>query len=311
MQRYAESCRRYMKLSPRLVAVLQALLVTLLWSFSWVLIKIGLADIPPLTFAGLRYVLAFLCLLPFAWRRGEIARLRRVSPAGWGLLIVLGLVYYTATQGGQFVTLVYLPAATFSMLLNFTVVIVAGLGILFLHERVTRGQWMGMVVFIAGVLIYFYPQLTPAGQTASLAVGYVIAGITVFANAVSSLLGRAANRTRTLSPLAVTTASMGVGSVVLLLIGLLLEPFPVLTWQSWLIILWLAVVHTAFTFTLWNVTLQTLSASESAIINNTMLIQIAILAWVFLGEALSLVQITGLVLAALGIFAFQWWSMHF
>ena len=53
-------------MNPRLVAILQALLVTFLWSTSWVLIKIGLAEIPPLTLAGLRYSLAFLFLLPFA-----------------------------------------------------------------------------------------------------------------------------------------------------------------------------------------------------------------------------------------------------
>jgi drug/metabolite transporter (DMT)-like permease len=49
-------------------AVAQALLVTFLWSTSWVLIKWGLADIPALVFAGLRYTLAFLILLPFVMR---------------------------------------------------------------------------------------------------------------------------------------------------------------------------------------------------------------------------------------------------
>ncbi len=45
---------------------MQALLVTFLWSTSWVLIKLGLrASLPALTFAGLRYSLAFLCLVPF------------------------------------------------------------------------------------------------------------------------------------------------------------------------------------------------------------------------------------------------------
>jgi drug/metabolite transporter (DMT)-like permease len=42
-------------------AILQALLVTFLWSTSFVLIKIGLQDIPALSFAGLRYSLALLC----------------------------------------------------------------------------------------------------------------------------------------------------------------------------------------------------------------------------------------------------------
>ncbi|MEZ4516648.1 MAG: EamA family transporter [Chloroflexota bacterium] len=51
-------------LSPHTRAVLQALLVTFLWSTSWVFIKLGISDIPPITFAGLRYFLAFLVLIP-------------------------------------------------------------------------------------------------------------------------------------------------------------------------------------------------------------------------------------------------------
>ena len=53
--------------SPHTIALLQALLVTFIWSLSWVFIKIGLQGIPPITFAGLRYTLAFLCLL--VWSR--------------------------------------------------------------------------------------------------------------------------------------------------------------------------------------------------------------------------------------------------
>lgn len=53
-------------------AVLQALLVTFLWSTSYVFIKVGLRDIPALTFAGLRYGLAAVCLVGLlAVRPGE------------------------------------------------------------------------------------------------------------------------------------------------------------------------------------------------------------------------------------------------
>jgi drug/metabolite transporter (DMT)-like permease len=51
--------------------------------------------------------------------------------------------------------------------------------------------------------------------------------------------------------------------------------------------------------------LRTLTAMESSIINNTMLIQIAVLAWVFLGESLGLQQIAGLSLAAVGTLIVQ------
>jgi drug/metabolite transporter (DMT)-like permease len=50
-------------MSLHLIAVLEALFVAFLWATSWVFIKIGLQAIPPLTFAGLRYIIAFACLL--------------------------------------------------------------------------------------------------------------------------------------------------------------------------------------------------------------------------------------------------------
>ena len=52
-------------------AVWAALLVTVLWSSSWVLIRIGLDDegLPPITFAGLRYTVAALVLIAWARRR--------------------------------------------------------------------------------------------------------------------------------------------------------------------------------------------------------------------------------------------------
>src|SRR3970040_477008 len=112
--------------SSHLRAAALALFVTFLWSTSWVLIKIGLADIPALTFAGLRYFLAFLCLLPFGLRAGHLdpSALRHLTRRDWLLLFLLGLVFYSVTQGTQFLALAYLPAVTFSLLLNFSAVLV-------------------------------------------------------------------------------------------------------------------------------------------------------------------------------------------
>src|SRR5205823_9926157 len=128
--------------SSHLRALLQALFVAFLWATSWVLIKIGLVDkIPPLTFAGLRYSLAFLCLLPFALRPSHLLVLRQLTGAQWSRLALLGLLIYAVTQGAQFVGLAYLPAVTVSLLLNFTSVVVALLGIAVLTERPSGLQW--------------------------------------------------------------------------------------------------------------------------------------------------------------------------
>ena len=287
--------------SPHGTAVFQALFVTFLWSTSWVLIKIGLEDIPPLTFAGLRYGLAFLCLLPFFWRGGGVAEVRQLDRFGWLRLVALGVIYYAVTQGTQFVGLAYLPAVTVNVMLGFTSVVVALLGLGLLGERPSPWQWLGIFVTLAGGLLYFYPVQIP--QAALL--GFVAVAVGVLANAGSAVLGRSINRTGHLRPLTVTTVSMGVGSMLLLIVGLSMQGVPALSWQSWAIIGWLALVNTAVAFTLWNHSLRTLSAMESSIINNTMAVQIPVLAVIFLGERLNGRQVLGLVVAIVGALLVQ------
>jgi drug/metabolite transporter (DMT)-like permease len=127
----------------------------------------------------------------------------------------------------------------------------------------------------------------------------------MFANAGSGVLGRYINRYENIPPLLVTTISMGVGGSILLLAGITIQGIPALGLKHWGIILWLAVVNTAFAFTLWNHTLRTLPAMESSIINGTMLIQIALLAWLFLGENLTTQEWIGVILAGLGVLLVQ------
>lgn len=282
-------------------AVLQALFVTFLWSTSWVLIKIGLTDIPALTFAGLRYGLAFLILLPLALRPRARADFARLTAQDWRRLALLGLVLYGLTQGAQFLALAYLPAQTTSLLLSFSPVAVALLGASFLGERPNNRQWLGVALYLLGAGLFLYPVQLEGAR----ALGFVVAIVGLLSNSSAALLGRAVNREAQFSPLTVTVLSMGVGAFALLVTGLVTQGLPPLKIQSWLIVLWLALVNTAFAFTLWNHTLRRLSALESSIVNNTMLVQIALLAWLFLGESLGLKELAGLLLAALGTLAAQ------
>jgi drug/metabolite transporter (DMT)-like permease len=262
-----------------------------------VLVKFGLEDIPPLIFAGLRYFIAFLVLVVVYLRSSQIGTIRRLSRRDWWALIGLGLVFYTLTQGTQFLGLKYLPAILFSFILNFTSPVVALLGIPLLKERLSRLQWVGMGVFLIGVVVFFHPLWIPVG----LALGLVIGVFSMFANSAASIMGRFINRARRIDPLTVTVVSMGVGAITLLGSGLVVEGIPQLDLRSWGIILWLAVVNTAFAFTLWNHTLRTLTAAESSMINNTMLVQIAILAWVFLGEQPGPKEWMGMGITTLGV----------
>lgn len=208
---------------------------------------------------------------------------------------------YAVTQGAQFLALERLPAQTTSLLLSFSPVMVALLGVALLGERPAPLQGVGVLLFLVGALVFLYPASFPAGQV----VGMVIAALGLLANAFAAVLGRYVNRSAAIPATAVTLISMGVGAVLLLAAGVGTQGLPVLSLRGWGIVAWLAVVNTAFAFTLWNVTLRRLTAMESSIVNNTMLIQIAMLAWVFLGESLGVRQVVGLALATVGTLVVQ------
>ncbi len=279
-----------------IIPILQALLVTLLWSSSFVIIKIGLEEIPPLIFAGARYFIAFLVLLPFLFKSETAAEIKNLSGRDWIKLIALGIIFIMITQGAQFFGLSLLPSVAVSLMLNFTPIVVAVMGIFLIHEIPTARQWAGTVLFIGGILVYFFPVSFEGSE----GLGLLVMGIGVLANAGAAVLGRDINRSRRLKPLTITGISMGVGSVLLLSLGIAIQGVPSVSLLNIILLLWMAIINTAFAFTLWNLTLRSLSAMESSIINGTMLIQIAVLAWIFLEEEITLQEGAGMLIAGIG-----------
>lgn len=255
-----------------------------------------MVDIPPVTYAGLRYFLAFLIFIPFIFKRKYLTEIKQLNASQWKKLILLGLVFYTFTQGAQFVGLSLLPSVTVSLLLNFTPIIVAIAGVFLLNEKPSYLQWIGSGLFIVGIVAYFFP-VTLIGNKG---LGLLVMLIGVLANSASAIIGRDINRKKNISPVVVTFISMGIGAVILMVIGFAMNGLPSLNIKSWLFLFWLAGINTAFAFTLWNLTLRSLTAMESSIINGTMLVQIAILAWYFLGETITLQEGIGMAIAAVG-----------
>jgi drug/metabolite transporter (DMT)-like permease len=283
-------------ISPHLKAILLALLVTFLWSTSFILIKWGLAEIPPLTYAGLRYVLAFICLIPLAFTNKNKQAITNLESKDWVKLLLLGILFISFTQGTMFMGLKLLPSVTVSLWLNFTPLVVAVMAIFLLKEYPAVLQWTGAILFVVGILTYFYPVQLSDNQS----LGLIVMTIGVLANSGSAVLGRDVNRSGRINPFVVTLISMGFGAVMLLIIGISVQGLPSISTQNIIYLLWLAVVNTAVAFVIWNYTLRTLTAIESSIINGTMLIQIAVLAWIFLGEGISFQEIIGMTIAAIG-----------
>jgi drug/metabolite transporter (DMT)-like permease len=279
-------------------AALAALFVTVLWSSSWVIIRAGMADedLPPLTFAGLRYAIAALLLVAVtATSTRSRAEVLAMSEATLGRLAMLGVVFYAITQGAQFVAIEAQPVATTSLALSLTPLLVATASGPLLGEPPSANLVVGAVLVPIGAAAYL------SGGLGATVTGVTAAVVALGANVTASLFGRSVNRADHTSPLVTTTVSMSVGAIVLLGVGFGAEGFPSLSLRAVVIIGWLAVVNTAIAFTLWNHSLRRLGAGESAVINNTMLLQIAVLGWLFLDEAPTPLQWLGMLVVSAGI----------
>jgi drug/metabolite transporter (DMT)-like permease len=281
-----------------LVALLEAFFVTFLWSSSYVLVKMGLTEMSPLSLVALRYMVASLILLPLALRSGEGKILRDSS--NLLKMAVLGLSGYTVAQGLQCLGLFYLPAVSVTFILNFTPLIVAVLGVVALKEYPRLHQLAGMGIVLVGAYMYFN---APLGGNSLLGVGItLVSGIGWGSYLV---LGRLLFVRDELNPLGLTAFSMGFGTLLLVLVAFSVEGLPSVSLTGWGIIVWLGVVNTALAFFLWNHALQRLEAFEISVLQNTMLVQIAVLSWMFLGEQLTVAKLVPMALVFVGALVVQ------
>lgn len=281
-----------------LMVFLEGLLVTFLWSTSYILIKKGLQELPPLTFAAYRYMLSSIILITATFfRKGRInLKVKRGLPK----LFLLGLFGYSVAQGLQFLGLSYLPAVTVTFLLNFTPVIVLVFGMVFLKESPALLQVIGMIVALFGAYFYF---AAPLSGTEFF--GIIVTIVSGTGWAAYMVLSRHFLKGDRFEALTLTALSMFFGAVVLMISALLIEGPRGLSLYEGGIILWLSLVNTSLAFMLWNRALKRVKAFELSVLQNTMLIQIGILAWIFLGEALTALEILAMAIVFVGVIIVQ------
>jgi drug/metabolite transporter (DMT)-like permease len=283
--------------SSRTKAILEALLVTFIWSSSYIFTKFGLIDIQPLTLVGLRYLIASIVWVPIALSRGEHKKIKRDA---WWKLAVLGFLGYTVAQGLQCVGLSYLPAVMVTLILNFTPLVVMILNVLFTGEYPNRDQIAGMVLVLTGAVLFFSDRLEGGTLTGVLITfvsglgwaGYMVAGKLLF-------------KEKRVSPLGNTAFAMGFGSALISASALLFEGLAPIPLTGWAIIIWLGVVNTAAAFFMWNHALETIDSFELSILQNTMLIQTTILSMIFLGERLPAIKYVYMALVFIGVYVVQ------
>ena len=282
----------------RLAAVGEGSLLILVLGSTLVIAKAAVLHVGPLSLAALRYCSASVVLLPLALQRERwhLTWPREV----WARIVAIGLGFYALGNGALFVGLQYVPAATASLVLGLVPIVVLTAGILWLGERPTRGQLLGMALAVVGTVLFFAHGLGP-GEPLGLAV--LAAGL--LGNASLGILGRPLASSRQISPLLLTAMPLAIGGLVVLPLALATEGLPRLSPGGRATVGWLALVNTAFAYFLYNLVLRTLAAFELSVLTSLTPAVTALGAWLFLAQPLLILQLAGIGLTAGGVVLVQ------
>jgi drug/metabolite transporter (DMT)-like permease len=131
-------------------AYLLLALASLCWSGNHLMGRAIAGHVPPLTITTLRWLLAAAVLFPFI--RGQLARDWPVIRRYLGVLIYLAMIGGAVFGALQFVGLQLTTALNVSVMNSLGPVFIAAAGAAMFGDRLTRGQFVGIVVSLLGVL---------------------------------------------------------------------------------------------------------------------------------------------------------------
>jgi len=274
------------------------LILCCIWGSTWLFIKIGLEDLPPLTFAGIRFVIASAILIVILFvRRLPFAELL----TNWRLLAYTGVLSFTFNYGFIFWGEQHISSGL-AALLQATI---PAFGLVIAHfylpgEQMTTRKVIGVVMGIIGVGVVVSNQLTVGGKK-SLAgcVAVVLSSVVV---AYSNVLIKA--RAKHIDPVIMAAGQMLFGLIPLLVVGISLEGNPV--YYRWTIravvsLVYLAVVGSVIAFVLYYWLVRKIDVTKSMLISLVTPVVAVIVGMIVLGEKLNWRTLLGGAMIIFGI----------
>ena len=129
--------------------LLLMLLICAVWGFNFVAAKVGVGQLPPLLFAGLRFLILTIVLLPYL----------RPAPGRMRDVLIIALFNGAIHFGLMFVGVSLAPASVIAVIVQLNVPFATILSIVFLGEVVKWRRWLGIALTFGGVMfISFDPH---------------------------------------------------------------------------------------------------------------------------------------------------------
>jgi putative membrane protein PagO len=230
------------------------MIVCLSWGTTWLGIKIAVESVPPLTAAGLRFLIAFPLFLSFALLRKEPLLFPRQSR--WFFLFVtlsyFSLPYYLLNYGEMHVSS-GLTALLFSCMPVFILLFSA----LFLREKIYPSQMLGIAIGFGSLFMIIRSQGLHLDQAEWLGVLAILCAAVMHAlcYVVTKKHGSA------ISVITYNTLPIGIAGAMLFIVGLSVETpvFSDVSARSWGALLYLGLVASVGGFIVYFLLLKRLS----------------------------------------------------
>jgi len=218
-----------------------------IWGSTWLFIKLGLADLPPLTFAGIRFLFASLILVVLILARGvRWPRKRR----DWLVIAVVGLLQFSLNYGLVFWGEQRISSGLAAVLQSTF----PAFGLVIAHfylpdEPITARRVVGVLLGFTGVAVIFSQQLSIAGKSALI--GSIALVLSALCGSYGNVLVKAYGTQ--IDPFVLAAGQMVCGFPPLLTLGIATEGNPFhLHWtgRAVLSLAYLVVVGSVLAFTL-------------------------------------------------------------
>ena len=272
-------------------------IVVVIWGANFAFVKASLAEIAPLSFAALRFVIASITLVPLLrWREGSLM----VPKGTFWRLVLLGIVGHTLYQALFVQGLSRTTTANSAMILSTTPAFVALAGAMIGIERVTRRMAAGIVIASLGIVVVMvsrgasFSLRTILGDLLSLAsalcwVVYVL-GMRTLAGRISTL------RLTTLTMIAGTPGLIAIAAPDLMRIDLF-----ELSGVVWFGLLFSAWFSMTIAYLFYSRSVQRIGAVQTSVYGSVIPLIAAAVAWPVLGERPTWWQAAGAVMIIGGV----------